>query len=95
MGIDPAPVWANLFLYFYENQFTTKIISNNKIKARHIEYCFFTARKITLKQDTGIPMGIDPAPVWANLSLYFYENQFMTKIISNNKIKARYFHSTK
>ena len=22
MGIDPAPFWANLFLHFYENQFT-------------------------------------------------------------------------
>ena len=40
-------------------------------------------------------MGIDPAPFWTNLFLHTYENQSMTRLISNNKIKARHFHSTK
>ena len=40
-------------------------------------------------------MGMDPAPFWTNLFLHIYENQSMTKLISNNNIKARHFDSTK
>ena len=39
-------------------------------------------------------MGIDPAPFWAKLFLYFYE-EHMPSLISSDKINARYFHSTK
>ena len=59
-----------------------------------IENCYFTVGNITLKQAIGIPMGIDPAPFWANLFLYFYENKFITSLISTDKVKARHFHST-
>ena len=41
-----------------------------------------------------IAMGIDPAPLWANLSLYSYEEEYMASLISSDKIKARYFPST-
>ena len=34
MGIDPAPFWANLYVYHYENQFVTNLISDDKIRAR-------------------------------------------------------------
>ena len=40
-------------------------------------------------------MGIDPAPFWANLFLYFHEDQFMTHLINSDKVKARHFHSIK
>ena len=40
-------------------------------------------------------MGIDPAPFRTNLFLHTYENQSMTKLISNNKTTARHLHSTK
>ena len=40
-------------------------------------------------------MGIDPAPFRTNLFLHTYENESMTKLISNNKTKARHLHSTK
>ena len=60
-----------------------------------IENCFFTVANITLKQDIGIPRGIDLVPFWAYLCLYFYENQIMKELFSNNKIKSRHFHSTK
>ena len=33
-----------------------------------------------LRQKIGIPMGIDPAPFWANLFLYTYENEYMSKL---------------
>ena len=40
-------------------------------------------------------MGIDPAPFWANLFLYFYEEEYMKSLISSDKVKARHFHCTK
>ena len=40
-------------------------------------------------------MGIDPAPFWANLFLYTYEEDFITSMIEIDKVKARHFHSTK
>ena len=35
MRIDPAPFWANFFLYAYENEYMSERISNEKVKARH------------------------------------------------------------
>ena len=35
VGIDPAQFWANLFLYTYENEYTSEFISNDKVKACH------------------------------------------------------------
>ena len=40
-------------------------------------------------------MGIDPASFWANLFLYTYENENMSELISNDKVKACHFHATK
>ena len=40
-------------------------------------------------------MGIDPAPFWANLFLYFDEEKYMSSLIFSDKIKARHFHLTK
>ena len=37
MGIEPASFWANLFLYTYENEYTSELISNDKVKARHFQ----------------------------------------------------------
>ena len=35
MGIDPAPFWANLFLYAYEFNYMSDLIASAKVKARH------------------------------------------------------------
>ena len=40
-------------------------------------------------------MGIDPAPFWANLFLYTYEKEYMSELISNDKVKSRHFYWTK
>ena len=32
MGIDPVPFWTNLFLYFYEEESMSTLISSDKIK---------------------------------------------------------------
>ena len=34
MGIDPAPFWANLYLYRYEDKFIKNLISVDKVRAR-------------------------------------------------------------
>ena len=60
-----------------------------------IQNCYFTFGNVVMRQAIGIPMGIDPAPFWANLFLYQYENRFMTDLIEEDKVKARHFHSTK
>ena len=60
-----------------------------------IENCYFTVGDIVMRQAIGIPMGIDPAPFWANLFLYTYEEAYISKLISSDPVKARYFNSTK
>ena len=37
MGIEPASIRTNLFLYTYENEYTSELISNDKVKARHFQ----------------------------------------------------------
>ena len=67
-----------------------------KIAMKHlIENCYFKAGSTIMCQIIGIPMGIDPAPFWANLFLYQYEQRYMTQLINDDKLKARHFHSAK
>ena len=66
-----------------------------KIATKHlISNCFFTVGNMTMQQTIGIPMGIDPAPFWANLFLYTYERDYMKSLIGFDKVKAKCFHST-
>ena len=37
-------------------------------------------------------MGIDPAPFWLKLYLYFHENKYMTKLIKSKNPLERYSH---
>jgi len=46
-----------------------------------------------MKQDIGIPMGIDPAPFWANLFLYHFESKFIQSLVTNGSKRAYNFHS--
>ena len=67
-----------------------------KVAVKHlIENCYFTVGNTVLRQAIGIPMGIDPAPFWANLFLYAYEVNYMSHLIASDKRKARHFHSTR
>ena len=59
-----------------------------------IRRCFFAVGNTIMQQTIGIPMGIDPAPFWANLFLYTYEQDYMNIQIHNDKVKARHFHGT-
>ena len=61
----------------------------------HIQKRYFMFRNSLLRQEIGIPMGIDSAPVLAYLFLYNYQNEYMSELISNDKVKACHFHATK
>ena len=51
--------------------------------------CYFTVGPNIFCQITGIPMGSDPAPFFANLFVYFYESKWMNELKKNDLIKAR------
>ena len=59
-----------------------------------ITECHFTVGNIVFTQDIGIPMGISPAPFFANLFLQHYESIFMKTLMKNNVVEARKFHGT-
>ena len=56
-----------------------------------IENSYFTVGNCILRQSIGIPMGIDPAPFWANLFLYAYESSYMSSLVQTDRAKARLF----
>ena len=60
-----------------------------------VQNCYFTVGNVVMRQAIGIPMGIDPAPFWANLFLYQFEQRYISDLILTDKVKARHFHSTK
>lgn len=57
---------------------------------------YFQVGNLVFRQRIGIPMGIDPAPFWANLYLYDYECEFITEMMKSNKPRAHKFrHATR
>ena len=54
---------------------------------RLIQSCYFMVGNSLLRQEIGTPMG--------NLLFYTYENEYMSELISNDKVKACHFHATK
>ena len=69
-----------------KNSFTKQQIK--LLTAHLIKETFFQIGNLLFKQCVGIPMGIDPAPFWANLHLYSYEYTFITNLIKTNKARA-------
>ena len=53
---------------------------------------YFQVGNKLLVQSIGIPMGIDPAPFWANLYLYKYECAFVSELTHGHIQRARKFH---
>ena len=70
--------------------------STLKASLKHlIQNCYFIVGNSLLRQKIGISMGIDPALFWTNLILYAYENEYISELILNDKVKARLFRATK
>ena len=53
---------------------------------------YFQIGNRLLKQTIGIPMGIDPAPFWANLYLHRHEYKYMRDLIRTDPRGARSYH---
>ena len=58
-----------------------------------IRESYFKVGTTTLIQRIGIPMGISPAPYWANLYLHMHEYKYMKNKIKENKKHARLFNN--
>ena len=76
--------------------FTNKSL---KVATKHLIWsCYFKVGNKLFRQTIGMPMGIDPAPFWANIYLYNYESKYVTELVKSNntanKIIARKFHAT-
>ena len=50
--------------------------------------CYFIIGNIVFKQEFVISMGIDPAPHWANLFLYFLKSKYVQQLISKGSPRA-------
>ena len=76
----------------HKNYFTK---SSLKRAVEHlIKCCFFEVGNLVLLQVIGIPMGIDPAPFWANLYLSKHECDFIKDMIRSDVSRAKKFHGT-
>ena len=72
-----------------KNSFTKQQI---KILVAHlIRETYFQVGNLLFIQRIGIPMGIDPAPFWANLHLYIYEYKFIKSLMSTDTQRAMKF----
>jgi hypothetical protein len=72
-----------------DNSFTKQQI---KLLVSHlIKETYFKVGNLLFRQCIGIPMGIDPAPFWANLHLYTYEYKFIKSLMSLDKRRAMRF----
>ena len=85
----------------FQSAFWTKTGSNNLSRkdikdAVHylITKCHFTIGNFVFTQIIGIPMGIDPAPFWANLFLSKFESDHVGKLIKTDVVKAKRYHGT-
>ena len=56
--------------------------------------CHFSLGNRLFRQVIGIPMGSDPAPFFANLFLYYYENKWVKSLKRIDAIRARKFCHT-
>ena len=75
-----------------ENSFSKKDL---KLDVRYlITECHFTVGNFVFSQTIGIPMGIDPAPFWANLFLSEFESNHMSILMKSNVVSAKRYHGT-
>ena len=80
--------------YWTRKRHGKKSLSKNKVKqltSHLIKETYFKIGNKIFHQCIGIPMGIDPAPFWANLHLYSYECEFITNLMRSDKGRAMKF----
>ena len=86
---DTRVYWSN-----YKSKTITYFNKNSlkKIVAHLISESYFSVGNITLIQNIGIPMGLCPAPHFANLYLHRLEYEFSIKNVKQNA-KAAYYYN--
>ena len=47
-----------------------------------MENCYFNVRNVTMTLSIGITIGIHPAPIWADLFLYYYKEGYISSLQS-------------
>ena len=87
------------YAYWTKKKHGTDSFTRAQIKlltSHLIKETYFQVGNLLFKQCIGIPMGIDPAPFWANLHLYTYEDAFIFRLIKSDKGRAiKFRHSTR
>lgn len=82
----------NSYCYWTKKSHGNNSFTRNKIKflvTHLIKECYFQFSNLVMRQGIGIPMGIDPAPHWANLYLYSYEENHVTELMKQDLVSAR------
>jgi len=82
------------YSYWTKKSHGRNSFSKNKIKqliTHLIKQCHFQFANLVFRQVIGIPMGIDPAPFWANLYLYYYEEKHVTSLTKSDSLRARFY----
>ena len=79
----------NCFFSRYKHKGNSYTSNQVKMMIHHlISETYFTVGNTLFRQSIGIPMGIDPAPFWANLYLHHYENLFIKKLIRTDRYRG-------
>ena len=59
-----------------------------------MEYLIIKVGNKVFRQQVGIPMGTDCAPLLANLFLFYYEDKYMKNLVKDNLQEAMKFNGT-
>ena len=59
-----------------------------------IDNCYFTMGNQVYRQVIGVPIGVDPGPYIANLTLWYYENGYLEKLYKRDYFSARMMGKT-
>ena len=59
-----------------------------------IDNCYFTLGNLVFRQIIGVPIGVDPGPYIANLTLWYYENSYLEKLYKYDFYGARMMGKT-
>ena len=59
-----------------------------------MDNCYFTLGHLIFRQIIGVPIGVDPGPYIANLTLWFFENKYLEKLYKTDYFSAKLLNRT-
>ena len=59
-----------------------------------MDNCYFTLGHLIFRQIIGVPMGVDPGPYIANLTLWYFENKYLEKLYKTDYFSAKLLNRT-